>query len=62
MTKKTDEDFMKVLEGAVRKVLTDTNATAKERIAAIQAGVTLVEKRHKMSDSGDKKGSFFDKG
>lgn len=55
----TEHDFMATLEAGVRKVLAENDATAGERIAAINAGAKLLMIRHKIS-GGDEKG-FFDK-
>ena len=64
MTKKAseingeDEDFLKLLEDGVKKVLKSKDARPSERLAAVQAGAKLLAIRHKIG-GGDEKG-FFD--
>lgn len=59
MIKKTDTDFMKVLETGIRDVLENKESTAKERMDAVNAGTKLLLIKHKISDAGDEAGSFF---
>lgn len=58
MTKKKD-DLLDVLEKGVRTVLEDKDATVKERMEAINAGTKLMQLKHKIGDSDDEPGSFF---
>jgi len=53
-----DEEFLKLLEDGVRKVLKSKDARPSDRMAAIQAGAKLLAIRHKIG-GGDEKG-FFD--
>ena len=61
MTPKKEEDFLSVLENGIRKVLNDKNSTAKERMDAVKAGTQLMLIKHKITDTGNEAGSFFDK-
>lgn len=64
MTKKTleindkDEEFLKMLEDGVKKVLKSKEAKPHERLQAIQAGAKLLAVRHKIG--GGDEGNFFD--
>lgn len=57
MTVSKEEEFLKLLEKSLRKVLSDPNITTKERLSAIQVGSALVEKQSKMKKPKDTK--FF---
>ncbi len=62
MTKKAgpvdeSEKFLGILEGGVKAVLKDKDASAAERVAAITAGAKLLAIRHKIS--GEDQDSFF---
>ena len=58
MVKKSEpEDFMTVLEKGVRNVLSDKEATASEKLAAVNAGAKLLAIRHKIS--ADETDNFF---
>ena len=59
MTKKTDTDFLQVLENGIRSVLENKEATSKEKMDAVNAGTKLMLIKHKISDTGDDAGSFF---
>lgn len=61
MTTKKDDDFLTVLEKGIRKVLEQSDSTAKERMEAVKAGTQLMLIKHKISNVGDESGSFFDK-
>ena len=64
MNKKTseindeDEEFLKLLEDGVRRVLKDREAKPGLKLQAVQAGAKLLMIRHKIG-GGDEKG-FFD--
>jgi len=62
MSKKSDADLLSTLEKGIMDVLIDKKATAKERMDAVNAGTKLLLIKHKISDSGDDAGSFFNKG
>lgn len=51
------DDFLRTLEDGVRDVLKDKEATAGERISAINAGAKVAMIRHRIKD-GDED-SFF---
>ena len=57
MKKPKEDDFLQVLELAVRSTLKDASIDAKDRIRAIEIGSKLAAIRAKI-DEGDK-GSFF---
>lgn len=61
MTKKTDDDLLKLVETEIRKVFSHAETTNKERLAAAGLVLTALQVRHKISDTEPKKG-FFDKG
>jgi hypothetical protein len=61
MTEKSP-DFMVTLEQGIRDVLQNKKASMKDRINAINAGTKLMLIKHKISDTGDEAGSFFNKG
>lgn len=60
MTKPTD-DFMSILESGIKDVLKDKKSSAKERMDAVNAGTKLMLIKHKISDTGDEAGSFFNR-
>jgi hypothetical protein len=47
------EKFLGILEGGVKAVLRDKDASAGERVAAITAGAKLLAIRHKISASDE---------
>ena len=51
------DKFLGILEGGVKAVLKDKDASAAERVAAITAGAKLLAIRHKIS--GADEDSFF---
>ena len=53
-----DEEFLKLLEDGVRKVLKSKDASPGAKLQAVQAGAKLLAIRHKIG-GGDEKG-FFD--
>lgn len=60
--KKPEDDFLSVLEKGIRAVLQDEKTTAKERMDAVNAGTKLLLIKHKISDTGNEAGSFFNRG
>jgi len=60
MTKPKDgeDPLIKSLEAGIKAVLHDKDATVKDKMAAIAAGVKVAAIKHKIS--GDDKGGFFD--
>lgn len=54
-----DEEFLMLLETAVREVLKDKRATPAERIQAIGAGSRLLVIRHRIG--GGEEENFFSK-
>lgn len=61
MIKKTDDDFLSVLESGIRDVLQDKKTTAKERMDAVNAGTKLMLIKHKITDTSNEAGSFFNR-
>ena len=53
-----DEEFLKLLEDGVRRVLKDKESKPGLKLQAVQAGAKLLMIRHKIG-GGDEKG-FFD--
>jgi len=60
MTKKTDEDLLKLVESEIRKVFSHPETTNKERLAAAGLVLNALQVRHKI-EGGDKPKGFFDK-
>ncbi len=52
---------MSILEKGIRKVLEDDKSTAKERMDAVNAGTRLMLIKHKITDTSNESGSFFDR-
>jgi hypothetical protein len=57
MKKPKGDDFLQVLELAVREALKDGTIDAKDRLKAIEIGSKLAAIRNKIDDSD--KGNFF---
>jgi len=57
------DTFLSDLEEGVRAILRDANASAAEKLKAIEAGAKVAMIRHRMTaDDGDEAGgNFFDK-
>lgn len=54
-----DADLMKACEQGIRAVLADNRCKPSERMQAIQAGIRLLQVRHKIEGEADGTGSFF---
>lgn len=61
MTEKP-QNFIETLEQGIRDVLTNKKVSMKDRIDAINAGTKLMLIKHKITDTSDEAGSFFNKG
>jgi hypothetical protein len=61
MTKATEDDFLKILKEGVQSVLKNPEASASEKVKAIEAGAEILKAEHKIggkgADGGD--GNFF---
>ena len=52
-----DDNFLRLLENGVKRVLRDKEATASERLAAVSAGAKILMLKFKIS--GDDEKNFF---
>lgn len=61
MTKKSDSDFLKILEDGIKDVLSNKDTSPKERISAIEAGAKLMQIKHKIDGDEGGASSFFNR-
>ena len=57
---KVEDDFLKELEVAVRKIVKSNKSSKADKLSAIGQGVKLLAIKHKIN-GGDDKAGFFDK-
>lgn len=55
---KKDDDFLNVLETAVRNIVKNKKASKADKLSAINAGTKLLAIRHKISSSDSEEGFF----
>lgn len=61
MIKKPDIDLLGAVEAVLISAMTDKSATLKDRLDAAKEATKLLMVRHKITDTGDSAGSFFDR-
>ena len=59
MSAKSDKDLLAAIEGVFIKVMNDEKSTSKEKVDAAKEATKLLMIKHKITDTGDEKGSFF---
>lgn len=58
---KPKTDLLDAMEKGIRDVLENKDATAEQKIQAINAGSKLLQIKHKIAGESDEPGSFFNK-
>lgn len=57
--KTNDDEFLKVLEVAVRAIIKGKKSKPEHKLAAIREGVKLEAIRHRINQGGDQDEGFF---
>lgn len=57
-----NDDLITLLEKGIRSVLSNKEATSKEKMEAVNAGTRLLMIKHKISGDSDEPGGFFKQG
>ena len=56
-----EDELLKELEAAVRRIVKSNKSSRADKLSAINAGTRLLTIKHKIENGGDTKEGFFDR-